>query len=139
MRGSTRSPVSRVDYRSDAEHLSPKSGVAIETGGGRIESATVPVVVACYDSRMFPTPRAAYIHVPFCRHRCGYCDFPLITGRDELIDDYLRAISLELASLGTPREVDTLFFGGGTPTHLPPDRLRRLLAVAREWLPLAEG
>lgn len=77
--------------------------------------------------------------MPFCRHRCGYCDFPLITGRDELIGDYLRAITLEMASLGTPREVDTLFFGGGTPTHLPPQQLRRLLAVAREWLPLANG
>jgi oxygen-independent coproporphyrinogen III oxidase len=77
--------------------------------------------------------------VPFCRHRCGYCDFPLITGRDELIDDYLRAITLELQSLNTPCEVDTLFFGGGTPTHLPPQQLRALLDVARQWLPLAEG
>lgn len=76
--------------------------------------------------------------MPFCRHRCGYCDFPLITGRDELIEDYLRAITLELASLGTPHEVDTLFFGGGTPTHLPPEQLRRLLALARQWLPLAK-
>jgi oxygen-independent coproporphyrinogen III oxidase len=76
--------------------------------------------------------------VPFCRHRCGYCDFPLITGRDELIGDYLQAIALELQSLEVPREVDTLFFGGGTPTHLPPAQLRQLLHVAREWLPLAE-
>jgi oxygen-independent coproporphyrinogen III oxidase len=56
-----------------------------------------------------------------------------------LIDDYLRAMTLELQSLGDPHEVDTLFFGGGTPTHLPPEQLRRLLHIAREWLPLAEG
>jgi oxygen-independent coproporphyrinogen-3 oxidase len=37
-------------------------------------------------------PRAAYIHVPFCRHRCGYCNFTLVAGRDDLIGDYLRAI-----------------------------------------------
>jgi oxygen-independent coproporphyrinogen III oxidase len=77
--------------------------------------------------------------VPFCRHRCGYCDFPLITGRDDLIDEYLRAMTLELQSLGAPGEFDTLFFGGGTPTHLPPEQLRQLLSVARLWLPLAEG
>jgi oxygen-independent coproporphyrinogen III oxidase len=96
-------------------------------------------VASCYDAYVSAFPRAAYIHVPFCRHRCGYCDFPLITGRDDLIEDYQRAILLELQSLGTPREVDTLFFGGGTPTHLSPDHLRQLLDVARKWLPLAEG
>ncbi len=83
--------------------------------------------------------RSAYVHVPFCRHRCGYCNFTLIAGRDELIDDYLRAIEIELASLGEPREVDTLFFGGGTPTHLPPEKLRRLIDVARGQFPLAVG
>ncbi len=87
----------------------------------------------------FDEPRAAYIHVPFCRHRCGYCDFPLIAGRDDLIDDYLRALDLELRTLDTPREVDTLFFGGGTPTHLPADRLRQLLDLVKHWFPLAEG
>ena len=54
-------------------------------------------------------PRAAYIHVPFCRHRCGYCNFTLVAGRDDLIGDYLRAIELELETLQTPREVDTLY------------------------------
>jgi oxygen-independent coproporphyrinogen-3 oxidase len=83
--------------------------------------------------------RSAYVHVPFCRHRCGYCNFTLIAGRDELIDDYLRAIEMELAALGEPREVDTLFFGGGTPTHLPPDKLLRLIDAARRQFPLAAG
>jgi oxygen-independent coproporphyrinogen-3 oxidase len=87
----------------------------------------------------FPQPRAAYVHVPFCRWRCGYCNFTLVAGRDDLIDDYLRAVELELATLGEPREVDTLFFGGGTPTHLPPDRLRRLIDTVRAWFPLAAG
>ncbi|MGD9721016.1 MAG: radical SAM family heme chaperone HemW [Pirellulales bacterium] len=84
-------------------------------------------------------PRAAYVHVPFCRHRCGYCNFTLVAGRDDLIGDYLRAIELELATLGQPREVDTLFFGGGTPTHLSPDQWRQLAATARRWFPLAPG
>ncbi len=85
------------------------------------------------------TPRAAYIHVPFCRHRCGYCNFTLVAGRDELIGDYLRAIELELATLGIPREVDTLYFGGGTPTHLSPRQFRVLATAVLKWHPLASG
>jgi oxygen-independent coproporphyrinogen-3 oxidase len=84
-------------------------------------------------------PRAAYIHVPFCRHRCGYCNFTLVAGRDDLVGDYLRAIELELARLATPREVDTLYFGGGTPTHLTPVELRELAATVLRWHPLAGG
>jgi len=83
--------------------------------------------------------RAAYIHVPFCRHRCGYCNFTLVAGRDDLIDAYLEALERELTALGQAHEVDTLFFGGGTPTHLPPQQLERLFAIVRRWLPLAPG
>ncbi len=84
-------------------------------------------------------PRAAYLHVPFCAHRCGYCNFTLIAGRDDLIESYLNALERELAQLGEPREVETLFFGGGTPTHLAPAQLERLLQTALRWHPLAEG
>src|ERR1700747_2756264 len=84
-------------------------------------------------------PRAAYIHVPFCVHRCGYCNFTLVAGRDDLIDRYLEALAKELSWLGSPREVDTLFLGGGTPTHLPPTALERLLSTALAWFPLAAG
>lgn len=84
-------------------------------------------------------PRAAYIHVPFCAHRCGYCNFTLVARRDDLIEAYLRAIEIELSWLGEPREVDTLYFGGGTPSHLPPAQLRRLLQLVRAWHPPAAG
>src|SRR3989337_2417091 len=84
-------------------------------------------------------PRSAYIHVPFCRHRCGYCNFTLVAGRDDLVGDYLRAIELELARLQRPREVDTLYFGGGTPTHLAPKQLRQLGESVLAWHPLAAG
>ncbi len=86
-----------------------------------------------------PPPRTAYVHVPFCRHRCGYCNFTLVAGRDDLIGDYLRAIELELQGLGQPHEVDTLFFGGGTPTHLSPENFRRLIGTVLRWFPLAAG
>jgi oxygen-independent coproporphyrinogen-3 oxidase len=80
-----------------------------------------------------PQPRSAYIHVPFCAHRCGYCDFTLVAGRDDLIGAYLEALEIELARLENPREVDTLFFGGGTPTHLPALQLKRLMLLVRRW------
>ena len=83
------------------------------------------------------SPRSAYIHVPFCRHHCGYCNFTLVAGRDDLIAAYLEALSKELSWLGEPHEVDTLFFGGGTPTHLPPRELAALLEIAKRWFPLA--
>lgn len=72
-------------------------------------------------------PRALYIHVPFCRHRCGYCDFTLVAGRDDLIDRYLAALDRELRFvLPEPVGIDTLFFGGGTPSHLEPRQLEAL-------------
>jgi oxygen-independent coproporphyrinogen-3 oxidase len=75
--------------------------------------------------------------VPFCRHRCGYCNFTLVAGRGDLVDGYLRAIALELSALESPREVDTLYFGGGTPTYLSPNELRQLARTVLKWHPLA--
>src|SRR6185369_15372201 len=83
-------------------------------------------------------PRAAYIHVPFCAHHCGYCDFAVATGQDHLIELYLDALAAELATLGAPRPVESLFVGGGTPTHLGPSQLERLLGLVQKWLPLQE-
>jgi oxygen-independent coproporphyrinogen III oxidase len=74
-------------------------------------------------------PRAAYIHVPFCAHRCGYCNFTLIANRHDLVDRYLLALETELSWLGDRRPVETLFIGGGTPTYLPPAALERLLQI----------
>lgn len=86
------------------------------------------------------SPRAAYIHVPFCRHHCGYCNFTVVAGRDDLVNDYLRAIEIELSWLETPRPVDTLFIGGGTPTHLEAPQLAQLCQLVQRWFPLeADG
>mgnify|MGYP003619559092 CR=1 FL=1 len=84
-------------------------------------------------------PDAAYVHVPFCRRRCGYCNFTLIADRDDLVEAYLAALERELQSLETPRPVSTLFLGGGTPSHLAPTQLERLLAIVRKWFPLRAG
>lgn len=82
---------------------------------------------------------AAYVHVPFCRHRCGYCNFTLIAGRDDRIGDYLDALALELERSGPPTPVSTLFFGGGTPTHLQGSALARLFDMVAERFPTRPG
>ena len=88
--------------------------------------------------------RSLYVHVPFCRHRCGYCDFTLIAGRDDLIGDYLKGLARELNLLGhvpvreeERPQLDTLFLGGGTPTHLPPRELGQLFEILRSRFRLA--
>ncbi len=83
-------------------------------------------------------PRAAYIHVPFCAHRCGYCNFTLVADRNDLVEPYLRAIAQELALLGEAQPVDTLYFGGGTPTQLSYDNFQRLAELVLRWHPLAD-
>src|SRR5262245_33853229 len=84
-------------------------------------------------------PRAAYVHVPFCAHHCGYCDFAVAAGQDHLIDLYVESLGEELARLGEPVTVDTIFIGGGTPTYPSASQLERLLATINRWLPLGPG
>ena len=81
-------------------------------------------------------PRAAYVHVPFCAHHCGYCDFAVAVGQDERIDEYIDALTVELSSREKPQPVRTLFLGGGTPTHLSAAQLETLLDRVLRWLPL---
>src|SRR5262245_63324014 len=84
-------------------------------------------------------PRAAYVHVPFCAHHCGYCDFAIAVGKETSIELYLDALAAEIATLGTPQPMRTIFLGGGTPTHLSERQLARLLSDVRAWLPLETG
>ncbi len=82
-----------------------------------------------------------YVHVPYCRVRCGYCDFNTYTAeelggtsRKEYIDEALVELELARSRLGeidAVRPVSTVFFGGGTPTLLPPEDLVRMLAGIR--------
>ena len=66
-----------------------------------------------------------YLHVPFCAHRCGYCDFVTVTGHDQLAGRYVDALIAELGRWAPrPR---TIFIGGGTPSLLADPLLRRLV------------
>ena len=74
--------------------------------------------------------RHLYVHLPFCVHRCGYCDFVTVVGRDEshapYVDALLAELELERGLLASC--VETVFVGGGTPTFTAPAALARLLA-----------
>ncbi|MFO7247901.1 MAG: radical SAM family heme chaperone HemW [Bacillota bacterium] len=77
-------------------------------------------------------PTALYVHVPFCRRKCHYCDFAVFVAQgDELIERYLDALERELAlTLGHRRpRLATVYVGGGTPTLLSARQLERLLTL----------
>jgi putative oxygen-independent coproporphyrinogen III oxidase len=75
--------------------------------------------------------RHLYVHLPFCAHRCGYCDFVTAVGRRDqhgaYVDALLAELALERAVLA--RRVETVFLGGGTPTFTEPGALERLMAA----------
>ena len=77
-----------------------------------------------------------YIHIPFCRSKCDYCDFYSLPGREDRMDDYQRALLRHLKETA-PRAkgfaVDTIYFGGGTPTLYGEKRLRELLSAVRRY------
>ena len=74
--------------------------------------------------------RGMYIHIPFCRQKCTYCDFPSYQGLEDYFDVYAYALRQEIESsqslLGT-KPFDTIYFGGGTPTVLSIKELNRIL------------
>ena len=94
---------------------------------------------------------SAYIHVPFCAVRCGYCDFNTYTNAElggggsqaEYADNAMAEMDLTLAADRAAgyeyEEISTVFFGGGTPTLLPADDLVRMLDHLRSLIPLADG
>ncbi len=74
-----------------------------------------------------------YIHIPFCRSRCSYCDFATGLYESEIAERYVRAVVEEIgASPAAGARVDTIYFGGGTPSLLDPSQLERILAVVNE-------
>lgn len=80
-------------------------------------------------------PLGLYVHIPFCVHKCAYCDFNSYPGLDGLYERYVSSLIVELRQrskqLDCPR-VDTIYIGGGTPTVLRPEALAHLLSAVRE-------
>lgn len=75
-------------------------------------------------------PLGLYIHIPFCRQKCAYCDFYSLAGREDRMDDYTDALCAHLAetaAFAAGHTVDTVYFGGGTPSYLGTKRLVKIL------------
>ncbi len=80
-----------------------------------------------------------YIHIPFCRAKCDYCDFYSLPGREGTMDDYLKALTAhikETAPLAKGWQVDTVYIGGGTPSVFGAKRMTTLLKELRHCLDL---
>jgi oxygen-independent coproporphyrinogen-3 oxidase len=87
-----------------------------------------------------PPSRHIYVHVPFCARRCSYCDFSIAVRRDVPVDEYLSALEAELSirfGERPPQPVDTIYFGGGTPSRLGGTGLARALALVERHFPRA--
>ena len=81
-------------------------------------------------------PNALYLHVPFCPKVCPYCDFHKMRRNAGLVAAYLERLEQEAAALHSrfPGRLDTVYFGGGTPSHLSDDELARVVgALKRTW------
>jgi oxygen-independent coproporphyrinogen-3 oxidase len=86
------------------------------------------------------TAAGLYVHIPFCSSRCSYCDFATGLYQSELAERYVRALIDEIGSSRYAGEnVDTIYFGGGTPSLLAPAQLERILASIYERFEITAG
>ena len=92
-------------------------------------------------TRKNKAPLGIYIHVPFCRSKCQYCDFYSLTTKDDrLMDSYLDAMTRhikESGALAPNHKVDTIYFGGGTPSFFGADGMATLLTAVRRYFDVA--
>jgi len=84
------------------------------------------------------TPHHLYVHVPFCRLVCAYCDFVTVGGRAHDLPRYAAALLAEIALRPAPGELRTIYFGGGTPSLLSPEDVGLVISAAQDrWARVA--
>ncbi len=88
-------------------------------------------------------PYSLYFHIPFCTHRCAYCDFNTYAGQEGLIPAYVEALRNEIKAVGESApgrlEAHTIFFGGGTPSLLTPAQFESILQTIATHFELLPG
>ena len=80
-------------------------------------------------------PLGLYIHIPFCKSKCIYCDFYSLPRAEDRMDRYVSALCRQLAEIAqrtTAHTVDSVYLGGGTPSYLGEKRLRRILKTVKK-------
>ncbi|GIQ69715.1 oxygen-independent coproporphyrinogen III oxidase [Xylanibacillus composti] len=83
-------------------------------------------------------PRSVYVHIPFCKHKCYYCDFNTYAVQGQPVWDYLHALAAEMQQTVKrvpPGQIDTIFVGGGTPTILDNEQMRFLTDMLDQAFP----
>ena len=86
-------------------------------------------------------PLGLYLHIPFCKAKCAYCDFYSLPRSEEKMDDYVAALAAHLtetAPMAAGHTVDTVYFGGGTPSYLGAERITRLLQTVKKHYRVAK-
>lgn len=90
-----------------------------------------------------PAIYSLYLHIPFCRHKCSYCDFNTYAGLDDQVAPYVDALCGEIAAVraaaGGRLWVHTVYFGGGTPSLLPIRSVRQIVRALRDAFALEKG
>lgn len=76
--------------------------------------------------------KSLYVHIPFCKQKCFYCDFPSFSGKETLINDYLNSLEKELDLRVGDTAINTIFIGGGTPTYLNLEALIKLKTIMKK-------
>ncbi len=82
---------------------------------------------------------AVYVHVPYCRTLCPYCDFNRTRLAGGVPESYLNALAAEIAAFEGPSDARSIFFGGGTPSLLAPAQLERILGALRSRFRIADA
>ena len=81
-----------------------------------------------------------YVHIPFCPYKCNYCDFLTYSNVDFMIDDYIDSLLKEISLYeGEDYSLDSIFIGGGTPSYIKADHIRRIMKAIKENFQLEEG
>ena len=112
----------------------------MQAGSGAQTNQQIRRLKGYTDSVRTNEPFSLYVHIPFCTAKCTYCDFNSYAGQDSLMTPYARAVETE-ARLWSPhvagRRVETVFFGGGTPSLLPLPEMQIIMTALKERFEIA--
>ena len=75
--------------------------------------------------------KSVYIHIPFCRHICSYCDFCKVIYNKKWINDYLDSLKYEIETNYKGETLDTIYIGGGTPSSMDINELSKLFEITK--------
>ncbi|MGX7111665.1 radical SAM family heme chaperone HemW [Gemella cuniculi] len=84
---------------------------------------------------MSPSPKGVYIHIPFCKYICSYCDFNKFFIQRQPVDKYIDCLTCEINNMPNVKNIETIYIGGGTPSALNDEQLHRLLTALRKKIP----